>query len=416
MSILHRSSNEVFKEHYPVNQYTSGDHMKSAPIPYGQHTLDEEDVQAVVEVLRSGVITQGDIVEEFGQAIADYVGARYGVAVANGTAALHLAVRALDIGPGDEVITCPMTFCATSNAVLYEGGSVVFADIDEVTCNIDPQQVAEKITERTKAIIPVDFRGHPADLGQLRDIADHHGLAIIEDGAHSIGSRYKYHGDNYMCGDGQHAELTTFSFHPVKHITTGEGGLILTNNEELYRRVFFGRKHGIDRRPEMFSENERVGSWIYDMEAIGFNYRLTDFQAALGLSQLRKIDDIIRRRRLIVNYYNEHFAELGEFVLPYESPDVDSNFHLYILQVNAESSFDRYDLFVYLQSRNYRPMVHYIPVHLLSYYSKTFGYKWGDFPVAEAFYRRAITLPLYPGLTDAQVEQVVRDIKLFVKR
>jgi UDP-4-amino-4,6-dideoxy-N-acetyl-beta-L-altrosamine transaminase len=384
-------------------------------IPYGFHYIDDSDIQAVLDVLKNGAITQGQKVEDFGQALADYAGAKYGVAVSSGTAALHLSVVALGIGPGDEVITTPMTFCATSNAALYQGADVKFVDIDKNTLNINPNLIEEKITERTKAIMPVDFRGHPANLPEIRKIADRHNLKIIEDGSHSIGSTYTHNGKEYACGNGVHTDLCTYSFHPVKHITTGEGGAVLTNDPDLYRKIFLLRKHGIDRREEMFSEKERIGSWFYDMEALGFNYRITDFQAALGISQLKKIDQIKARRREIVNYYNEQFSDIEELILPYENENVDSNFHLYILQVKENSRFDRYDLFTHLQSKNYAPMVHYIPVHLLGYYRKRYGYKRGDFPVSENFYDRAISIPLYPSLTDAEVEKVVTDITKFVK-
>ena len=383
-------------------------------IPYGLHQLDEDDIQAVVDILKSSGITQGQTTEDFGQALADYSGAKYGLAVSSGTSALHLSVAALGIGPGDEVITTPMTFCATANAALYQGANVKFVDIDEKTLNIDPDLIEEKITKHTKAIIPVDFCGHPADLPKIKEIADKYNLKIIEDAAHSIGSTYTHKGKKHYCGDGIHADLCTYSFHPVKHITTGEGGAILTNDEERYHKLSLLVKHGIDRREEMFSEKDRIGSWIYEMEALGFNYRITDFQAALGISQLKKLDAIKARRREIVNYYNQKFSGIDELILPYEDESVDSNFHLYILQVKDNPRFDRYDLFTYMQSKNYQPMVHYIPVHLLEYYKKRFGYKRGDFPVSENFYDRAISIPLYPSLTDAEVEKVVKDITNFV--
>lgn len=383
-------------------------------IPYGQHSFDQDDINSVIEVLKKGPITQGKTVEQFAKQLTNYTGAKFGVAVSSGTAALHLSVIALDLQQGDEVITTPMTFCATANAALYQGAEVKFVDIDVKTLNLDPRLIEEQITKRTRAIIPVDFRGHPANLPEIKKIAEKHNLKVIEDGAHSLGSKYTYNGVEYYCGDGVHADLCTFSFHPVKHITTGEGGAIMTNNEDLYRKVFLLRKHGIDRREEMFNEEKRIGSWIYDMEALGCNYRITDFQAALGLSQLKKLDYFKERRREIVRYYNEHFSNIEELNLPYEDENVNSNFHLYILQVNKNSKFDRYDLFTYLQNMNYAPMVLYIPVHLLSYYRQRYGYKRGDFPVSEGYYDRSLAIPLYPSLTDSQVEKVVKDIKNFV--
>ena len=383
-------------------------------IPYGLHEIDESDIQAVVEVLRSGTITQGQTVEDFGQALADYVGAKYGVAVSNGTAALHLSVAALNIGSGDEVITTPMTFCATSNSVLYQGGKIKFVDIDEKTLNIDPQLIEDKITSKTKAIMPVDFRGHPANMPAIKAIANKYNLKIIEDGAQSLGSSYCDGGKEYFCGNGAHSDLAISSFHPVKHITTGEGGVVFTDNRDLYEKLSLLRKHGIDRSENMFDEASRKGSWIYDMLELGFNYRITDFQAALGISQLAKIGRFKKRRREIVNFYNENFKNIAELILPYEDENVDSNFHLYTLQVRDNQRFDRYDLFSFLQKNNYAPMVHYIPVHLLSYYRQAFGFKPGDFPVAENYYERTISIPLYPSLSDVMVEKVVNDILKFV--
>tara|TARA_Y100001934_G_scaffold283143_1_gene400767 strand:+ start:4829 stop:6010 length:1182 start_codon:yes stop_codon:yes gene_type:complete len=383
-------------------------------IPYGQHEFDQSDYKAVMDVLKNGPITQGQTVEDFGQALADHAGAKYGIAVANGTAALHISVASLEIGSGDEVITTPMTFCATSNAVLYQGGEVKFVDIDKNSLNIDVNLIEKNITDKTKAIMPVDFRGHPANLPEIKKLAESYNLKIIEDGSHSIGSTYIYNGKKHSCGDGIHADLCTYSFHPVKHITTGEGGAILTNDDELFKKIFLLRKHGIDRREEMFIEKERIGSWIYDMEGLGFNYRITDFQAALGINQLKKLNAIKARRREIVNYYNQKFSDIDQLILPYEDKSVDSNFHLYVLQIKDNPRFDRYDLFNHLQSKNYQPMVHYIPVHLLGYYKKRFGYKRGDFPVSEQYYDRSISIPLYPSLTDEEVEKVASDITNFV--
>ena len=384
-------------------------------IPYGRHELDDNDIQAVVDILQKGDITQGQTVEDFSQALADYAGAKYGVAVSSGSAALHLSLAALGIGPGDEVITTPMTFCATANAILYMGADVKFVDIDQNTLNIDPGLIEEKITERTKAIIPVDFRGHPANLPEIKEISDKHNLRIIEDGSHSIGSSYNHKGKEHFCGDSIHADLCTYSFHPVKHITTGEGGAVLTNDPNLYQKLFLLRKHGINRREDMFNEKLRIGPWVYDLEILGYNYRLTDFQAALGMSQLKKIDMVKARRREIVNYYNEHFSIIDELILPYEDEIVNSNFHLYILQVKENPRFDRYDLFTYLENKNYAPMVHYIPVHLLSYYKQHYGHKRGDFPIAENYYDRTISIPLYPSLTNDEVEKVVKNITSFVE-
>ncbi len=389
--------------------------LKKKHIPYGLHELDDDDIQAVINILKSDQITQGKTVESFGKELANYTGAKYGVAVSSGTAALHISVSSLGIGPGDEVITTPMTFCATANAVLYQGAEVKFVDIDADSLNIDPNLIEEKINDRTKAIIAVDFRGHPAALYKIKKIAERYNIYVIEDGSHSIGSIYKDEGKKFMCGDGQHADICTFSFHPVKHITTGEGGAILTNDEKLFHHSFLLRKHGIDRKENMFSKKSRIGSWVYDMETLGFNYRITDFQAALGLSQLKKIEKFKARRREIVDYYNKQFSDYDELILPYENKSVESNFHIYVLQIKENPRFDRYDLFTHLKKLNYSPMVHYIPIHFLSYYKKRLRHKRGDFPVAERFYDRAISIPLYPSLSDLEVEKVTKDIIKFIK-
>ena len=360
-------------------------------------------------------ITQGQTVEDFGSALANYTGAKYGVAVANGTSALHISVAGLNIGHGDEVITTPMTFCATANAAIYQGAEVKFVDIDAKTLNINPELIESKINERTKAIIPVDFRGHPANLPEIKKLANKYNLKIIEDGSHSIGSTYTHNDKEFFCGDGIHADYCTFSFHPVKHITTGEGGAILTNDKDLYYHASQLRKHGVDRREEMFNEEKRKGSWIYDMEALGFNYRITDFQAALGLSQLKKIDQFKTRRRKIVNYYNEHFSGIEELILPFEDNQVDSNFHIYTLQIKDNPRFDRYDLYTYLDSVNIGTMIHYIPIHFLSYYKKRYKLKRGDFPVAEKYYDRTISIPFFPSIKDEELEKIVKTIKNFIK-
>ena len=389
--------------------------VSKTKVPYGYHYLDEEDIQAVADVLRKGAITQGSVVQEFGEALSNYSGAKYSVPVSSGTAALHLSLAALDIGPGDEVITTPLTFCATANVVLHQGANVRFVDVDQKTLNLDPSLLNQKINEHTKAVIPVDFRGHPADLPEIRKIADKHALKVIEDGSHSLGSTYLYDEERYSCGDGAHADLCTFSFHPVKHITTGEGGAILGNDPHLYERLTALRQHGIVRREDMFSEEARIGSWFYEMEEPGFNYRLTDFQSALGLSQLKKLNGFKARRRQIVEYYNDEFRNFDELALPFEDPAADSNFHLYVLQVNENKRFDRYSLFTHLQDNGILPMVHYIPVHLLKFYRDKFGYRRGDFPNAELFYDRAISISLYPSISDEQVEVVVNEVKRFIR-
>lgn len=384
-------------------------------IPYGQHCLDDEDIDAVVEVLKNGPITQGNKVDEYELAVAQYSGSEYGVAVSNGTAALHLAVKSLGIGPGDEVITTPLTFCATANVVVHAGADIKFVDVEEKSLNIDPARIEEKITQRTKAIIPVDFRGHPAPLPEIKLIAERYNIQIIEDASHSIGSTYEDREKIFSCGDCAHVDLATFSFHPVKHITTGEGGVVLTNSSELAKKLVSLRAHGLNRTPDMFNEKKRIGPWIYDVDELGYNYRLTDIQAALGLSQLKKIEKFKARRRQIVDYYNEELKGIDELILPFEKENVDSNFHIYVLQIRANQRFDRYDFFLALQKNGYQPMVHYLPVHLLTFYRKTYGFKRGDYPIAEQYYDRAITIPLYPMLSDELITKIVSDIKRIVK-
>lgn len=383
-------------------------------ISYAKHYLTQNDIDAVIDVLNSVSITQGEMTKTFGRALAEYTGAKYGLVVNNGTTALQLGLTALGIGYGDEVITTPMTFCATANAILHLGGIVKFVDINEKTINIDPELIEGQITEKTKAILPVDFRGHPAELSQIREIADQHNLKVLEDGAHSLGSTYSVYGKDFKCGDGVHANATTFSFHPAKHITTGEGGAVMTNDKYLFESMVAFSQHGLTRRGEMIDSSDRKIPWAYDMDLLGFNCRMTDFQAALGLSQLARIKENKLKRRAIVEYYNERFGVFDELILPYEQVNVDSNFHLYILQISDSARFDRFELFSYLKSKGYLLQVHYFPIHLLSYYRRNFQYKSGDYPISERYYNRAITLPLYPTLSDLEVEAITNFIRDFI--
>ena len=384
-------------------------------IPYGYHHIDQDDISSVINSLNKYSITQGSLALEFGQKVADYTGAKHGLAVSSATAGLHLAVCSLDLKKDDEVITCPMSFCATSNAVLYQGGKVVFVDIDMQTLNIDINQIEDKINENTKAIIPIDFRGHPANLHEIKLLAQKYNITVIEDGSHSIGSSYMINDSNFRCGDGIHADMCIFSFHPVKHITTGEGGMILTNDSELFKKLTLLHKHGIDRRDEMFSEKERKGPWFYEMENLGYNFRMNEMQAALGISQLKKIDFFVKRRREIVEIYNRELRDINNILTPYEDENVNSNFHIYVIQVLENKFFDRYDLYNHLLESNYAPMVHYIPIHLLKYYKKTFNYKIGDFPNCEKYYNRCVSLPLFPSISNDEIYRVIDVLKNFVK-
>jgi UDP-4-amino-4,6-dideoxy-N-acetyl-beta-L-altrosamine transaminase len=382
-----------------------GKPVRDKLLPYGHQWIDEKDIRAVSEVLRSDWITQGPKVAEFEEKFARYVGAKYAVAVNSGTAALHAACFAAKINKDDEAITTPITFVASANCVLYQGGTPVFADIDENTLNIDLGEIKKKITRKSKALIPVDFTGLPVDLEKILQIAKDNDLIIIEDASHALGATYK--GRKI----GSISDMTIFSFHPVKHITTGEGGMITTNNKEYYERLKLFRTHGITKDKDKLLKYD--GPWYYEMQELGYNYRLTDFQCALGLNQLKKIDKIISRRREIVKKYNSEFKNMLEIKIPQINP-VDSNpaWHIYIIQLNLKRlKVGRREIFEALRAENIGVNVHYIPVHLQLYYQKKFGYHLGDFPRAENYYSRAITLPVFPKMTDKDVDDVIMAAK-----
>ena len=374
-------------------------------LPYGYQWIDEEDIKAVSEILHSDWITQGLKVAEFEEEFARYVGAKYAVAVNSGTAALHAACFAAKINKDDEVITTPITFIASANCVIYQQGIPVFADIKEDTLNIDPQEIKNKINQKTKTLIPVDFTGLPVDLEEIQEIGRENNLIIIEDASHALGATYK--GSKI----GSISDMTIFSFHPVKHITTGEGGMITTNNKEYYERLKLFRTHGITKDKNKMSKCD--GPWYYEMQELGYNYRLTDFQCALGLSQLKKIDRILQRRREIVKKYNSEFKDMPEIKIPQINP-VDSNpaWHIYMIQLNLERlKVSRKEIFEALRAENIGVNVHYIPVHLQPYYQKKFGYHLGDFPKAENYYSRAITLPVFPKMSDKDIDDVIAAVK-----
>lgn len=371
-------------------------------LPYAQQWIDEEDIKRVSDVLRGDYLTTGPSVREFEQNIAEYTGSKYAVAVSNGTTALHCACFAAGIGPGDEVITTPMTFAASSNCVLYQGGTPVFADIKSDTYNIDPEDIERKITSRTKAIIPVDFTGQPTELDEIRRLADKHNLVMIEDAAHALGATYK--GGNI----GTVSDMTEFSFHPVKHITTGEGGVITTNSKEYYERVLLFRTHGITRNPSLMTKNE--GGWYYEQLELGNNYRITDIQCVLGMSQLKRLGSFIARRKEIVKRYNEAFKNLEGIITPYQRQECDSSWHLYVIQLELEKlKVCRKEVFDALKAENIGVNVHYIPVHYHPYYQKL-GYKKGICPNAEKLYERIITLPLFPKMNDKDVSDVIEAV------
>jgi len=373
--------------------------LKNDFIPYGHQWIDDEDIESVAEALRSDWITQGRKIDEFERRVAEYCGAKYAVAVANGTAALHAACAVAGISEGDEAITTPITFPATTNAVVYCNGKPVFADIKEDTLNIDPEAIQNKLSAKTKAILPVDFAGHPAELDEIREIARERGLVVIEDAAHALGAEYK--GRRI----GSISDMTILSFHPVKHITTGEGGMILTDSREFYEKLKIFRHHGIVR------DNQDKGLWYYEIHELGHNFRITDFQCALGLSQLKKLDRFIQRRREIAARYNEAFAGIEEIITPVEREDAQAVYHIYVIQLQLEKlKSDRKEIFKALREKNIGVNVHYLPVHLHPFYQRKFGYKKGDYPKAEGYYERAITLPLFPKMSDDDVEYVIGSV------
>lgn len=383
----------------PKQTTGSGEAARRPMLPYGRQWVDEDDIAAVVEVLRSDWLTTGPKVAEFEAAFAQFTGAREAVAVSSGTAALHAAMYAIGIGPGDEVIVPAMTFAATANCVVYQGGTPVFVDVDTDTLLIDPDQVEAKITSRTKAIIAVDYAGQPCDYDWLRAIADRHGLRLVADACHALGGSYKGR------PVGSLADLSTFSLHPVKPITTGEGGMITTDDPELARRMRVFRNHGIttDHR-----QREQQGSWFYEMVDLGYNYRLSDIQCALGISQLRKLPGWVARRREIAQCYDTAFAELP-FIQPLAvRPEVGHAYHLYMVRIRSqEVGLSRAQVFTALRANGIGVNVHYIPVHLHPYYRRRFGTGPGLCPVAETVYWQLITLPIFPAMRDDDVQTVI---------
>lgn len=375
-----------------------GDPVGARMLPYGRQWIGDDDIEAVIDVLRSDWLTTGPNVARFEEAFAEQVGAKYAVAVCNGTAALHAAVFAAEIGPGDEVIVPAMTFAASANCVLYQRGTVIFADVRSNTLNLDPACVAAAITPRSRAIITVDYTGQPSDLDELNNLAAQHNLKVIEDAAHALGATYHHRPVGTL------TDLTTFSLHPVKHITTGEGGVITTDAAEIAARLRLFRNHGIttDHR-----QRETAGSWFYEMVDLGYNFRLTDFQCVLGLSQLKKLAAWLTRRREIATRYNQAFAALPEIEPPTVLPDREAAWHLYVIRLNLERlRVGRAEIFKALRAENIGVNVHYIPVPWHPYYQKL-GYTKGQWPVAEAAYERLISLPLFPAMSDQDVENVI---------
>jgi perosamine synthetase len=374
-------------------------------LPYGRQSLDDADIEAVVEVLKSDWLTTGPKIAEFEERFAAWVGARHAVSFSSGTAALHGAAFAAGLAPGDEVITTPMTFCATANCILYPGALPVFADVSADTLNIDPVEISKKITSRTKAIIAVDYAGHPAELEELRTLAKARGALLIEDACHALGAEYR--GKRV----GSIADMTVFSFHPVKHVTTGEGGMVTTDDAPLAETLRRFRNHGISSEARERQESEQ---WFYEMVLLGFNYKLADIACALGLSQLNKLEANLVRRREIAARYNAAFRDLPEIMVPGVLGDVDPAWHLYPIRLKLEAlAASRDDVFRALRAENIGVNVHYIPVHRHPYYRERFGNR-DRYPVAEDAYERLLSLPMFPAMTDRDVEDVIGAVQKVV--
>jgi len=376
--------------------------VREETLGYGGQTIEEDDVESVAETLRSDWLTTGPKVEAFEEKFADFVGTKEAVAVSNGTAALHAAMRAIGIGPGDEVIVPTLTFAATANSVVFEGGTPVFADVDPETLLLDPQSVKERITEDTKAVVGVDYVGQPCRYDALREISDAHDLVLLDDACHATGGTYK--GDPV----GSLADLNTFSFHPVKNMTTGEGGMVTTDDSDWADQMRRFRNHGIT---STHHERAEEGSWYYEIPEVGYNYRLTDFQCALGISQLKKLPEWVRRRREIARTYDEEFASMEAVQPVKQRGDSACAYHLYVIQLELEQlQVGREKIFNALRAEGIGVNVHYIPVHYHPYYREHFGTEEGLCPVAETAYERILTLPTFPRMSEKDVDDVLHAI------
>lgn len=376
-----------------------GSPVRPTFLPYGRQSVEESDIQAVVDVLRSDWLTTGPKVAEFEEAFAARVGSAYAVSFSSGTAALHATSFAAGLKEGNEAITTPLTFAATANCVLYQGATPVFADVCPDTLNLDPEQVAKKITPKTRAILPVDYAGHPADLNAIVELARQHGAVVIEDACHALGAEYNRR------KVGSIADMTVFSFHPVKHITTGEGGMVTTDNPQFAEVLRRFRNHGISSDAR---QRQSAGQWHYEMVLLGFNYRLPDFACALGIEQLKRLDANLQRRREIAARYSKALAEIRGVISPVVRPEANPAWHLYPIRLDLEKlTTDRAQIFRALRAENIGVNVHYIPVHLHPYYRDRFGYSGGEFPVAEDAYSRLISLPMFHAMSDQDVSDVI---------
>ena len=383
--------------------------VRAGKIYYGRQWIDDDDVKAVTDTLRSDFITCGPKVDEMEKTLEQYTSAKHAVAVSNGTAALHCACMAAGIGPGDEVITTPLTFAASANCVLYCGGRPVFADINPDTYNIDPQSIREKITDRTKAIVAVDFTGQAVEHDEIKEICDEYNLVFIEDAAHAIAT--KYNGKQV----GALADMTCFSFHPVKTITGGEGGAITTNSDEYYEKLVLAHTHGITHDEKLMEEAPHEGPWYYEQISLGYNYRITDFQAALIISQMKRLGIFVDRRKEIVKRYDEAFADIPEIIVQKEIPESDTCRHLYIIRLNLEKLIcTRREFFEAMSAENVQCQIHYVPVYWFPYY-KHLAYEKGLCPNAEEVYKGIMSIPLYPKMSDQDVEDVIHAVKKVVE-
>ena len=379
--------------------------VRTSKLYYGRQWINEDDIAAVEDVLRGDLITCGPKVDEFETALCGYTGAKHAVAVNSGTSALHCACIAAGIGEGDEVITTPITFAASANCALYCGAKPVFADIDPETYNIDPDSIRAHITDKTRAVVAVDYTGQAVKIDEIRKICDENGLVFIEDAAHSIGT--SYNGRKV----GSLADMTCFSFHPVKTITGGEGGAILTNDDELYKKLVLAHTHGITHDESMMEGAPHEGMWYYEMISLGYNYRMTDFQAALLISQLSRIDSFVARRKEIVKIYDEEFAKVPQLIVQKEIPESDTSRHLYVIRLNFDNiSCTRREFFDAMSAENVQCQIHYVPVYWFPYYEHL-GYKKGLCPKAEEVYKGIMSIPLYPKMTDRDVEDTVHAVK-----
>ncbi len=383
---------------------------KNKNISYGKQWIFEEDFSAIEEVLRSPFLTTGPRAAEFEKSLCELTGAKNAIVCANGTAALHLACRALDVSDGDIGLTSPNTFLSSANCIEFCGGEVDFIDIDPETLCISPELLEQycQTHKPPKVVIPVDFAGTPANLPEIKRIGDKYGFSIIEDAAHAIGSSYTHEGVEYQCGSCSHTDLAVFSFHPVKTITTGEGGAVLTNNDELARKVRLLRSHGMVRNMEIYDGKE--GPWYYEMEEMGYNYRLTDFQCALGNAQLKHLEDFKKRRIKIANKYSKEFDKIESIVNPSFPNDASICPHLYVIQF-TEGYQKRYDVYKALKNSNIFCQIHYIPVYWQPYYKNKYNYEKGKCPNAERYYERCLSIPLYPALSDEVVDYIINEIK-----